>query len=123
MPEGLAQEFVEYIVKSIVDHPDSVVVEHSIDELGTLISLHVAAEDMGTIIGKEGRTAKSLRTLLRVLGAKYDERVNLRIIEPEGGLRPQFAPRGAGEEAQADMQAPEDDSVANALKDLPDDII
>ena len=79
------QQFVEYIVKAIVDQPDSVVVERSIDEMGILISLQVSPDDMGTIIGKEGRTAKSLRTLLRVLGAKQDARVNLKIVEPDGG--------------------------------------
>src|ERR1044072_8883499 len=79
------QEFVEYMVKAIVDHPDSVKTERIVDEMGTLISLHVNAEDMATIIGKEGRTAKALRTVLRVLGAKHNERINLKIIEPEGG--------------------------------------
>ena len=81
------QQFIEYIVKAIVDKPDEVSVERSIDDMGTLISLHVSPDDMGTIIGKEGRTAKSLRTLLRVLGAKQDARVNLKIIEPDGGQR------------------------------------
>lgn len=87
------QQFVEYIVKAIVDQPDSVVVERSIDEMGILISLQVSPDDMGTIIGKEGRTAKSLRTLLRVLGAKQDARVNLKIVEPDGGqmLVPQYS--------------------------------
>lgn len=79
------KEFVEYIVKSIVDHPDDVKAKRSVDEMGVLIELSVHAEDMGKIIGKEGRTAKSIRTLLRVLGAKNNARVNLKIIEPEGG--------------------------------------
>ena len=78
------QQFVEYIVKAIVDHSEDVTTERTIDEMGTLISLHVNAEDMGTIIGKEGRTAKALRTLLRVLGAKNNARVNLKIIEDLG---------------------------------------
>lgn len=85
MAEEVDQQFVEYIVKGIVDHPGDVKTERTIDEMGTLISLHVNAEDMGTIIGKEGRTAKALRTLLRVLGARNNARVNLKIIEPEGG--------------------------------------
>ena len=85
MPDAMQeQQFIEYVVKAIVDFPDQVVVYRSVDDLGTLISLKVAPEDMGTIIGKEGRTAKSLRTLLRVLGAKQDARVNLKIVEPEG---------------------------------------
>lgn len=79
------KEFVENVVKAIVDHPDDVKTKRSVDEMGVLIELSVHAEDMGKIIGKEGRTAKSIRTLLRVLGAKNNARVNLKIIEPEGG--------------------------------------
>src|SRR3990167_9951922 len=82
---GSDQEFVEYVVKSLVDHPEEVRVSRSTDDLGVLIELTVHPEDMGKVIGKEGRTAKSIRTLLRVLGAKRDERVNMKIIEPEGG--------------------------------------
>jgi uncharacterized protein len=77
------KEFVEYVVKAIVDHPDQVEVKRSIDEMGVLIELTVSPEDMGKIIGKEGKTAKSIRTLLRVLGAKNDARLNLKIVEPE----------------------------------------
>ena len=79
------KEFVEYIVKAIVEKVDSVKVDRKIDERGVLLELTVDPEDMGKIIGKEGRTAKSLRTLLRVLGAKNNARVNLKIVEPEGG--------------------------------------
>jgi uncharacterized protein len=79
------QEFVETVVKAIVDHPTDVKTKRTVDEMGVLIELSVHAEDMGKIIGKEGRTAKSIRTLLRVLGAKNNARVNLKIIEPEGG--------------------------------------
>jgi len=79
------KEFVEYIVKEIVDIPEKVQVERKIDEMGVLLELTVAPEDMGKVIGKEGNTAKSIRTLLRVLGAKNNARVNLKIIEPEGG--------------------------------------
>ncbi len=79
------QEFVETVVKAIVDHPTDVKTKRSVDEMGVLIELTVHPEDMGKIIGKEGRTAKSIRTLLRVLGAKNNARVNLKIIEPEGG--------------------------------------
>ncbi len=80
------QEFVEYTVKAIVENPDKVKVERTIDERGVLLSLEVDPADMGKIIGKDGRTAKAIRTLLRVLGAQNDARVNLKIIEPEGGL-------------------------------------
>jgi uncharacterized protein len=78
------QDFVEYVIKSIVDHPDSVKTERKIDEMGVLITLEVHPEDMGQVIGRSGQTAKSLRTLLRVIGAKNNARVNLKIIEPEG---------------------------------------
>lgn len=79
------QEFVEFVVKSIVDNPEEVKTERTVDEMGVLITLSVSSADMGKIIGKEGRTAKALRTLLRVLGAKNNARVNLKITEPEGG--------------------------------------
>ena len=78
--------FVEYVVKAIVDNPDKVKVDRKVDEMGVLLELTVDPADMGKIIGKEGRTAKAIRTLLRVLGAQLNARVNLKIIEPEGGL-------------------------------------
>ena len=83
----LDQEFVEYVVKAMVEHPEGVSTKRSVDEMGVLIELTVDPQDMGQIIGKEGKTAKAVRTLLRVLGAKNNARVNLKIIEPEGGKR------------------------------------
>jgi predicted RNA-binding protein YlqC (UPF0109 family) len=77
------QLFVEYIVKQIVEKPDEVVVERTVDEMGVLITLKVAKEDMGKIIGKSGQTAKAIRVLLRVIGSKNNSRVNLKIVEPE----------------------------------------
>lgn len=74
------QQFVEYIVKSLVGHPDDVVVERVIDEKGVLLSLTVNPEDLGRVIGKRGVTAQSLRTLLRALGTKNDARYNLKIV-------------------------------------------
>lgn len=85
IPMQQDQEFVEYVVKAIVDNPDEVKTERIVDEMGVLITLSVSPADMGKIIGKEGRTAKALRTLLRVLGAKNNARVNLKITEPDGG--------------------------------------
>ncbi len=82
-PEMQARDFIEYIVKLIVDHPDEVTVTQTVDDLGVLISLKVNKEDMGKIIGKEGQTAKALRVLLRMMGAKRDQRYNMKIIEPE----------------------------------------
>lgn len=80
-------EFVEYVAKSIVSKPEAVKVDRKIDEMGVLITLDVAPEDMGMVIGREGATAKALRTLLRVIGAKNNARVNLKINEPEGSER------------------------------------
>jgi uncharacterized protein len=81
------KDFVEYIVKQIANHPEDVRVDRKIDEMGVLITLDVNSEDMGMIIGREGATAKALRTLLRVIGAKNNARVNLKINEPEGSER------------------------------------
>jgi predicted RNA-binding protein YlqC (UPF0109 family) len=83
--QELDKEFVEYVVKALVSHPEAVVVTRSVDDMGVLLELEVDPEDMGKVIGKAGATAKSLRTLLRVLGSRSDARVNLKIVEPEGG--------------------------------------
>lgn len=93
------QEFIEYVIKAIVDTPDAVKVERKIDEMGVLLTLAVDPADMGKVIGKEGNTARALRTLLRVLGAKNNARVNLKILEPEGAEpREPRAPRQPKEE-------------------------
>lgn len=81
------QEFLEYTVKALVDHPEDVKVERKIDEMGVLITLDVNPADMGMVIGREGQTAKALRTVLRVIGARNNARVNLKINEPEGSTR------------------------------------
>ncbi len=78
------QQFVEYIVKSLVGNPDDVVVERTIDEKGVLLTLTVNPEDLGRVIGKRGVTAQSLRTLLRALGTKNDARYNLKIVNNDG---------------------------------------
>ncbi|MEK7086896.1 MAG: KH domain-containing protein [Patescibacteria group bacterium] len=85
---GIDQEFLEYLVKSIVDHPDDVKVERKVDELGVLLSLKVNAQDMGQVVGRQGSTAKAIRSLLRIVGIKNNARVNLKIEEPEGSVRP-----------------------------------
>jgi uncharacterized protein len=87
------KDFVEYVVKQLVDNPDDVKVERKIDEMGVLISLDVNPNDMGMVIGREGMTAKALRTLLRVIGARNNARVNLKINEPEGSERRFREPR------------------------------
>lgn len=81
------QQFLEFLIKSIVDHPEEVVVTRQIDEMGVLLSLKVNPQDMGQIIGREGGTAKSIRSLLRIVGVKNNARVNLKIEEPGGGER------------------------------------
>ena len=78
------QQFVEYIVKSLVGFPDDVVVERIIDEKGVLLTLTVNPDDLGRVIGKRGVTAQSLRTLLRALGTKNDARYNLKIVNNDG---------------------------------------
>ena len=78
------QEFLEYLIKSIVDHPDDVKVERKVDEMGVLLTLKVNPEDMGMLIGRQGSTAKAIRTLLRIVGTRNNARVNLKIEEPEG---------------------------------------
>lgn len=81
------QEFLEFTVKALVDMPDAVSVTRSVDEMGVLLTLSVAPDDMGKIIGRDGNIAKALRTLLRVVGMKHNARVNLKINEPAGGKR------------------------------------
>lgn len=84
----LDQQFVEYVVKALVNHPADVRTERIIDDKGVLITLFVNAEDMGYVIGKQGQTARSLRTLLRIVGAKTNQRVHMKIYEPEGSRPP-----------------------------------
>jgi len=88
--ESSDQEFLEYLVKALVDHPEDVKIDRKVDEMGVLLSLRVNPEDMGQIIGKAGATARSIRSLVRIVGLKNHARVNLKIEEPEGG---RVAPR------------------------------
>ncbi len=81
------QEFLELMVKAIVAHPEDVKVERKVDEMGVLLTLDINPEDMGYVIGKQGQTAKAIRTLLKIVGAKNNARVNLKINEPEGSTR------------------------------------
>ena len=82
---GPDKDFVEYVVKSIVGEPEKVSVIRSVDSMGVLLTLQVSKEDMGKVIGRSGQTAKAVRILLRVIGAKTNTRINMKIIEPEGG--------------------------------------
>lgn len=90
------QEFLERMVKALVDEPDSVQVERKVDEMGVLLTLHVAQSDMGKLIGRNGSTAKAIRTLLRVVGIKNNARVNLKIAEPEGSTYVRREERAGG---------------------------
>lgn len=106
------QQFVEYIVKSLVGNPDAVQVERRIDEKGVLLELTVDPEDLGRVIGKRGATAQSLRTLLRALGTKNDARYNLKIVD-------NGEPGAGGGQAPAATAAPARDDVSGE-EDLPE---
>ncbi len=97
------QVFLEYVVKALVDQPDKVEIKRTVDERGVLLELTVDPEDMGKIIGKAGATAKSIRTLLRVLGAKDDARYNLKIVDQEGSERP-VKEENTSQESEADSE-------------------
>ncbi len=114
------QEFVEYVVKALVDNPEKVKVDRRVDEMGVLITLDVAAEDMGKIIGRDGATAKALRTLLRVVGMKNNARVNLKINEPEGRGYDYARDSNEGERAYSSTRfdTSDVDAVMNDLKSL-----
>ena len=88
------QQFVEDVIKAIVNNPQDVKTTRIIDERGVLISLDVNPADMGYVIGRQGQTARSVRTLLKIVGAKNNARVNLKINEPIGGRGPGHGPMG-----------------------------
>lgn len=114
------QQFLESVVKALVDHPEDVKINRTVDEMGVLLTLDVHAEDMGKIIGRSGNTAKAVRTLLRVVGMKNDARVNLKINEPEGGkgMGGSMAAM-ANADAAMDEDAPhEEKSLDQAIDDL-----
>ena len=128
---SIDQQFIEYIVKSLVGNPDAVKVERTIDEKGVLLELTVDPEDLGRVIGKRGSTAQSLRSLLRALGTKNDARYNLTIVDvdrPEGerGSRPVADDTSASDEADdqavdnSDTETvdKESDRVKNTRKEL-----
>lgn len=89
MAKSKDQEFVELVVKYLVDHPDDVSADRTVDERGVLITLNINPEDMGYVIGREGQNARAIRTLLRLVGARNNARVTLKINEPAGSSRPQ----------------------------------
>ena len=88
------QEFLDFLIRALVDVPDAVKTDRKVDEMGVLITLTVDPVDMGKIIGRNGQTAKAIRSLLRVVGIKNNARVNLKIEEPEGGRGPRVPREG-----------------------------
>ena len=91
------EQFLDYVVKALVDNPTDVKVDRKVDEMGVLLSLKVHPDDMGQIVGREGSTARAIRTLVRIIGIKNHARVNLKIEEPEGGRGPRVRrPEGSG---------------------------
>jgi predicted RNA-binding protein YlqC (UPF0109 family) len=121
---SIDQQFIEYIVKSLVSNPDAVKIERRIDEKGVLLELTVDAEDLGRVIGKRGATAQSLRTLLRALGTKNDARYNLKIVDtgrPASDSNDSFSSSNSN---SSDSDAPtngDDDIVATADEDETED--
>ncbi len=96
------REFLELIIKALVDHPEEVQIDRKVDEMGVLLSLKVNPEDMGQVIGKAGSTARAIRNLVRIVGLKNHARVNLKIEEPAGGrARPM---RSSSEEKREDLE-------------------
>lgn len=113
------QDFLELVVKSIVNSPDDVKVTRTVDEMGVLLTLKVNPEDMGQIIGREGSTARAIRSILRVIGVKNNARINLKIEEPEGGrVRPQ---ERSQERSQERPTAPRDD-VKKGVDEVVDEL-
>lgn len=109
------QQFVEYIVKSLVGHPDDVTIERIIDEKGVLLTLTVNPEDLGRVIGKRGMTAQSLRTLLRALGTKNDARYNLKIVNNDDDRESYTTTLNSDESQPVDDVT--DESVENSESD------
>ncbi|MEI6397072.1 MAG: KH domain-containing protein [Candidatus Taylorbacteria bacterium] len=115
------QQFLEYVIKALVDNPNDVKVNRTVDEMGVLLTLEVSAADMGKIIGRQGNTAKSIRTLLRVVGMKNNSRVNLKINEPVGGLRSaEMQGQPGALSNQPVSSAPVQSSAARASKSVDD---
>lgn len=112
---NIDEQFVEYIVKSLVGKPDAVVIERTIDEKGVLLELTVDPEDLGRVIGKRGATAQSLRTLLRALGTKNDARYNLKIVD-NGVEKPERRTEDRGEDKS---EVPADKKADKPKKESP----
>jgi hypothetical protein len=119
---SIDQQFIEYIVKSLVSKPDQVVIDRRIDEKGVLLELTVDPEDLGRVIGKRGATAQSLRTLLRALGTKNDARYNLKIVDNgvDGGRAASDTGSGDGWSSSPSSTSSDDSVVTSASDDMAD---
>lgn len=102
------KEFLEFIVKGLVDNPDEVSVERKVDEMGVLLTLNLNPADMGYVIGRQGQNAKAIRTLLRLVGARNNAHVNLKINEPEGSTRGRRPASDRRDEEPTDTSAVDD---------------
>jgi len=106
------------VVKAIVNHPNDVKTERTVDERGVLITLHINQEDMGYVIGREGQTARSLRILLKIVGAKNNARVNLKIWEPEGSRRGFRGPENSMGQSGASHGGMSPSGTSRSLEDV-----
>ncbi len=109
------QQFLQDLVQALVDHPENVKINRTVDEMGVLLTLDVHAEDMGKVIGRSGNTAKAIRTLLRVVGMKHNARVNLKINEPEGSTHV-----GGGDMGMSNSDGPSDNLAPKSLDEAID---
>lgn len=105
MQNDAVLEYLEMTIKALVDKPEDAKIVKTIDEMGVLMTVDVAPEDMGKLIGRQGATAKSIRTLLRVVGMKHSQRVNMKINEPLGRARPTSAASADVDAAIADLKS------------------
>lgn len=118
------KQFLEYVVRAIVDNPDEVSIDRDVDEMGVLLTLSVHPDDMGKIIGRQGNTARAIRTLLKVVGLKNNARVNLKINEPEGredrpGTTKAAFPREAAEEP---AESPETETSESSTSESEEEL-
>jgi uncharacterized protein len=111
-------QFLEFVVKALVEHPDDVKIKRTVDEMGVLMTLDVNPEDMGKVIGRSGNTAKAIRILLRVVGMKNNARVNLKINEPVGGTGGMHRPSAEGTAPAPRKESYASKTVDEAMEDL-----
>ncbi|MBR3157457.1 KH domain-containing protein [Candidatus Saccharibacteria bacterium] len=116
------QQFVEYIVKTLVNNPDSVEVERKIDEKGVLLSLTVDPSDVGRVIGKRGVTAQAIRVLLRALGTKQDARYNLKIVNTDEGEDKEVTPKSDKSEKKAEKELETEETVEEPKDDAEEEV-